>query len=92
MNVIRSTPTPYEGQLAATTYSFLSMSGAPLPSNISLASAAGGRKIELRNQTNSEWFVPTYDRNTAAEISVSVTVGIDAVRFTGAIGDYWSIS
>lgn len=70
----------------------ITMSRRPLPANCSLVTSNVSAKIEIQNGPTSPFFEPLYDRDAGGEMAVSISVGVNAVRFTGTAGDAWSIT
>lgn len=79
-----------EGVLDGTGVASINVGGKAAPMTATLKSAAGGRKIELATVAG-ELYTPVYDANTATMLNVSVKSPALTVKFTGAIGDIWSI-
>lgn len=82
---------PFGLGVLSATQQVVSMNRAPVPCTVTLASTAGGRLIELSSDGGNNYFTPVYDANTTPMINVSVGSPISHVRYTGSIGDNWSI-
>lgn len=90
-NTTRMPRTFVAGVLAGATPVVIAMDDAPLPSTLTLKSAAAGRKIELSTDGGTEYFTPAYDQTTATMLIVSVTATVSHVRFTGQAADAWRV-
>lgn len=81
-----------EGTLTTSSVSMpCSQHGSNLPMTLTLKSAAVGRKIEISTDGGTEYFKPQVDIETATMQVLSVASPISHIRFTGNIGDYWSV-
>lgn len=79
-----------EGVLDVTGIASINVGGKTAPMTATLKSAAGGRKIELASIAG-ELYTPTPDGTTASMQTVTIKSPILTVKFTGTIGDTWSI-
>lgn len=67
------------------------MIGAPLPCAVTLASAAGGRLIELSSDGGVNYYTPALSVSTVPMALLNVVNPVSHVRITGATNDTWSI-
>lgn len=82
------------GTLANTTPLVVPLSGAALPSTITISGAGGTtRKIELSTDGGSAngWFTPTPDASTTNMVNLVFTSAATHARLTGGAGDAWSV-
>lgn len=72
--------------LEATTYT-RELLNDTTPTTITLKSTAAGRKIELSTDGGIEYFITTYDVNTATMLVISLSTPVTHVKVTGNIND-----
>lgn len=79
------------GTLAATQF-VQAMAGAPLPATAIITSANVSRAIEISSSgTGGPWRLGDYDVNDSVGLVLVIDAAVTHVRFTGAIGDAWSV-
>lgn len=78
------------GTLTSTTATQL-LGGAPLPCTVTLDSADVTRKIEFSTNGGTKYFPPVLDVTLADEIVTHADISITHVRFTGIVGNTWSV-
>lgn len=79
------------GTLTSGTPLVVPMAGAPLPSMLTLKSAATTRQIALSTDGGITYFDVALDLTLLDGISVLVEADVTHARFTGVLGDTWSI-
>lgn len=79
------------GTLASTQY-VQAMAGAPLPATATLTSTNVSRAIEVSSSgTGGPWRIGDYDVNDSVGLVLVIESAVTHVRFTGAVGDAWSV-
>ncbi len=78
------------GALTSTTKT-VAMGAAPVPATATLKSSDAGRKIELSTDGGVEFFTPTLDVTSTTMQVLYIRAPVSHIKFTGAIGDTWSI-
>lgn len=78
-----------KGKLTATT-KVVELGGQPLPARATLNSTAAGNKIDV-SPDGVVWLDVVLDNATPTAKSLRITEPVMFVRFTGAIGDNWSV-
>lgn len=68
----------------------VNLGGCPMPASLTVTSVAAGREIAL-SLDGTNYFVPQYDANPAAFLLLGLLAPAASVRFTGTVGDAWSV-
>jgi len=83
---------PYtESTIPAAGNATVSMRRAPVPCTLWLDSTNGSRSIQISVDEGVNFFTPTYDTNTTAQLVVAITAPISHVKFTGTTGEAYGI-
>jgi hypothetical protein len=78
------------GDLTVTPETVVCVSSSP-PISVVLRSISGGRKIEISADGGRSFVQPVYDFSPSGFLQVAIMAPITHIKFTGIIGDGWSI-